>query len=392
MSRPFCLRSMDYLYLDHSATTPLAPEVLHRMLAAQADFWANPASLHEPGQRSRRALDEIRRSIGKLLGAEMDRRGADRVVLTSGGTEANNLAIRGLAGSPPGRIILSSIEHPSISALATSLARAGFDVVGLPVNAHGVCDVEQFESLLADDTQLVSVMLVNNETGVIQPVAALAARCRARGILMHTDAVQAVGKLPVDFAALGTASLTVSAHKLHGPVGVGALLVRGDVALKPQLFGGTQQGSLRPGTESVPLATGLLAALQHCLVNITERIDQLRLVRDQFEAQLNECGKVVINGQSSPRAPHITNVAFAGLDRQMLQLRLDRLGVACSTGSACASGSSEPSPVLLAMGCSREIVESSLRFSFGATTTAAEAAEAARRIASAVAHLTEEKG
>ena len=224
-------------------------------------------------------------------------------------------------------------------------------------------------------------MLANNETGVVQPVAAAAAICAARGIPLHTDATQAAGKMVVDFARSGAAAMTVSAHKFHGPVGIGALLVRGDVALRPVTFGGFQQVGLRPGSEPVPLVAGMLAALEFWHGEQETLAAHLAALRDEFEATL-QAGwpDLVINGGAALRLANTSNVAFPGLDRQALVMALDLAGVCCSTGSACASGSSEPSPALLAMGCPRAVFESSLRFSLGATTTAAEMAEAARRI------------
>jgi cysteine desulfurase len=231
------------------------------------------------------------------------------------------------------------------------------------------------------ETRLVALILGQNETGVIQPVARLSAICAAHGVFLHTDAAQVVGKLAVDFRALGATTMTVAAHKFHGPLGIGALLVRHGVPLRPQLFGGTQQGGLRPGTESVALAVGMCRALELSHEQQRDRAARMRQLRDRLEAQiLGGWPSAVVLGAGSERLPHTSHIAFAGLERQALFMALDQAGVACSTGSACASGSSEPSPVLLAMGCEPAVVASALRFSLGATTTAAEIEEAARRI------------
>jgi cysteine desulfurase len=298
---------------------------------------------------------------------------ADRVIFTSGGTESNNMALRGITrprGESAGHIVISPIEHPSIALLAEQLARTGWQVDRLPVDNQGRTLVDGLDDLLREDTRLVSVMLGNNETGVLQPVAELASRCRELGIPLHTDAVQCVGKIPVDFRALGVAALTLTAHKFHGPLGIGALVVRHDVAVEPWLVGGFQQASLRPGTESVALAVGMAKALELCSDSAASQTTHLRQLRDQLEqGVMAHIPEARIIGQQADRLPHTSNIAFAGFDRQALSLALDMAGVACSTGSACASGSSEPSPVLVAMGCDASTVGGSLRFSVGRFTT-----------------------
>jgi cysteine desulfurase len=231
-------------------------------------------------------------------------------------------------------------------------------------------------------------MLANNETGVIQPVAELAALCRTADVLIHTDAVQAVGKIPVNFHALGVDAMTVAPHKFHGPVGIGALVLRHGMKLDPQLFGGFQQAGLRPGTENVVLAVGFHRALERWRAEAADREYRMRAIGAQLEHELLDAvPNAVIAGRGANRLPHTLNVAFPGVNRQALAMALDLAGVACSTGSACASGSSEPSPVLLAMGLSREVIEASIRLSWGAGTTVAEAAEACRRILKCVNHL-----
>jgi cysteine desulfurase len=376
------------IYLDHNATTPVRPEVVEAMRECYAAPYLNPASQHEFGRRARRVLEAAREKVGELVGANMPGQVADRVVFTSGGTEANNLALLGLAGegrfSGPGNsnhLIISAIEHPSITAVADHLTAHGFVVERLGVDRRGVIRAADLPALLQPETRLVAAMLANNETGVIQPVAELAAICAERRVPLHTDAAQAVGKLPVNFRELGTATMSFAAHKFHGPLGIGALVVRHDVELAPQLFGGFQQAGVRPGTESVALAVGMLRALELWQVERDERVARLTNLRNGFERAIRALWPpAVVIGAETERLPNTSNIAFVGLDRQALFIALDQAGVASSTGSACASGSSEPSPTHLAMGLESAVLGSALRFSFGAGTTAAEVDEAARRI------------
>lgn len=387
---------MQPIYLDFNSTAPLLPKVAAGMAKADAAGYANPASQHALGRRAHSILEVTREKIAGLLGADLTDRAADRLIFTSGGTEANNLALLGLthaASSRPGRIIVSTIEHPSISATADHLAKLGWQVDWLKVNQDGVVQLDHLDELLTAPSplgppRLVSVMLANNETGVIQPIAEIVRRCREQNppVPVHTDAVQAVGKIPVHFRELGVSAMTVAPHKFGGPRGIGALLVRHDVGVAPLLHGATQQLGLRPGTESVSLALGFLVALNIWHADRDQRAAHMATLRDRFEAALRSAyPKCVINGAAAPRLPHTSNIAFVGYDRQALFMALDIAGVCCSTGSACASGSSEPSPTLLAMNLPKEIVNSSLRFSLGTTTTPDEIDEAVRRISSLVA-------
>jgi cysteine desulfurase len=386
---------MSVVYFDHNATTPLLPEVARAMAECQAECFANPASQHQLGRRSRQALEQAREATGEILGAQMSGRQADRVIFTSGGTEANNLALLGFAGveTTPGDAIISAIEHPSVSAPAEELERRGWTVHRLGVTPDGVVDVAALDALLSKKTRFVSVMLANNETGVLQPVAEIATRCAALGVPVHTDAAQAIGKVPVDFRALGVAAMTVAAHKFHGPLGVGALIVRDEAQLAPQLYGGAQQAGMRPGTEATALAVGLHAALAAWLREARQRNERMQTQRDRLEASLaaHFAGGVAIHGQRAPRLPSTSNVALLGLDRQALLMALDLAGVACSTGSACASGSSEPSRVLAAMGCSGPALLGALRFSLGATTTSDDVDAAIERIVSVGHRLLERR-
>ena len=372
----------DAIYLDHNATTPILPEVVEAMRACWSEPFLNPSSQHDFGRAARRALEDARDRIAELLGAETAGTHADRVLFTSGGTEANNLAIRGLAATGnPGHIIISVVEHPSITALADEMANRGWQVDRLGVDPRGVIRTDALADLLRPETRVVAAMLGQNETGVLQPVAELASICAEHGVPLHTDAAQVAGKLPINFRALGAATMTVAAHKFHGPLGIGALVARHGIELQPQLFGGFQQAGLRPGTESVALAAGMCRALELWHAERDERAAHMRNLRDRFErAILPGWPAAVVIGRDANRLPHTSHIAFVGLDRQALFMALDQAGVACSTGSACASGSSEPSPALVAMGLESAIVAGALRFSLGATTTVREIDEAARRI------------
>ena len=370
---------MQQIYLDNNATTPILPAVAEAIAEAHAEGYVNPASQHQSGQRARRVLEEAREEITAILGGNTSGMQADRLVFTSGGTESNNLALRGFSRQDA-NIVVSAIEHPSIASVAEQLAREGRDVRTLPVSQRGVVQVDPLHDMLDERTLLVSVMLGNNETGVLQPIAEIASICKAKGVLMHTDAVQAVGKIPVDFNALGVSCLSFSAHKFHGPKGIGGLLLRHDATPEPLLFGGFQQSGIRPGTEPIVLVLGMLAALRIWKQEADERANRMQLLRDRLEQLVSAAGNIVINGADAQRLPHTTNISFVGLDRQAVLLALDMAGVACSTGSACASGSSEPSAVLLKMGLAEKVVEGSIRISLGAATTADDVDEAARRI------------
>jgi cysteine desulfurase len=370
------------IYLDNNATTPLAPAAAEAMIRAAQDCWGNPSSQHAFGRRARQVLEDAREAIGGLLGANLGGFPPDRVIFTSGGTEANNLALFGLIDQGPAHLIVSGIEHPSVTAAAEALASRGSCTLDkLPVAANGEIVVDELRPRLRPDTRLIAVMLANNETGVLQPVERVSQIAAEAGVPVHTDAVQPAGKLPVHFRRLGVASMTVSAHKFHGPTGIGVLVVRAGVELKPTLFGGHQQEGLRPGTEPAVLAAGMRAALEAWHREADERLRRMQALRDEFESLLlTEFPELVVHGRQADRLPHTSHVGFPGIDGPALGIALDLAGVACSTGSACASGSSQPSPILLAMGAGEGLARASLRFSFGAQSTAEETHEAARRI------------
>lgn len=376
---------MDAIYLDHNATTPIRPEVEEAMARAHRDGYANPASQHQLGQKARRLLDDARERIATLLGGRLGGAQGDRLIFTSGGTEANNLALIGMArarsAGAPGHLIISAIEHASLIEPAEWLLEQGWRLDSLGVTEEGVIRADRLAERLTPETAVVSTMLANHDTGTIQPVESLAATCRERGVPLHTDAVQAVGKIAVHFGRLGVAAMSVGAHKFGGPVGIGALMLRHDVAIEPLVHGGAQQGGLRPGTESVSMAVGMATALELWQAEQEMQRERITRLRERFESALRgEIEGVLVNGAEAPRLPNTSNAAFPGIDAQILLLALDMAGVACSVGSACSSGSTELSPTLRAMGLPKERVASSLRFSLGATTSEAELDEAVRRI------------
>lgn len=363
------------IYLDHNATTPTLPAVADAVRACQQTVFGNASSQHSAGRAARRVLRDANDRIAALLGASTTGMESDRLILTSGGTESNNLALLAAVGlareSRPGvtpHVVISAIEHPSIAATAELLEQQGVEVDRASANSNGVVSVDAVQALLKPQTCLVSVMLANNETGVVQPVSQIAAVCRQQDIALHTDATQAVGKISVDFAALGATMMTFTAHKFHGPAGIGGLLVRAGYGPLSLLAG--QAGLERPGTPAVALAVGMQVALDAWHDEKHDRLARMTALRNRLETQVCEAvpGTVVV-GEGVERLPHTSNLAFVGFDRQALAIALDRAGIACSTGSACASGSSEPSPTLLAMGLSEPIVRGSLRLSLGALTT-----------------------
>lgn len=400
------------IYLDHNATTPPLPEVVDAVARWQRDAYANPGSRHAPGRRARQVLEHARESVASLLGAF-----PDEVVFTSGGTESNNAALLGFCQGTPGAIVITPGEHPAVLETCRALVPRGFTLWELPLDregrlrttgegptpvdpvATGGCR-ESAAAMLTDAgagatpwrlppaTRVVAVLLAHNETGVVQEVGPLAGACLEQRVPLHLDALQAVGKIPVDFHALRAATLAVGAHKLGGPRGVGALLVRRGVRLAPTHFGGHQEEGRRPGTEPVPLIAGLALALEISVHEQERTRLRLEQLRDLFEAGLRErAGPVVLNGSREQRLPNTLNLAFPGVDGEALLVALDLAGVACSLGSACASGSAEPAPVLVAMGIPREWLLSSIRFSLGRDTTEGDIRSAIEIVARTVQTL-----
>ncbi|HYE64070.1 MAG TPA: cysteine desulfurase family protein [Pyrinomonadaceae bacterium] len=358
------------VYLDHSATTPVDARVVEAMLPYLTERFGNASSVHFFGQEARAAVDRARRDVAALVGAR-----PNEIVFLSGGTEANNLAVRGLceAAASHGRhIITSVIEHPSVRGICEFLENRGWEITRLPVDEGGIIRVEDVRASIRPETVLITVMLANNEIGTIQPVAeigALVREVRARGrrnLWLHTDAVQAAGRMPVDVEALGCDLLSLSAHKLYAPKGVGALFVRRGVRLVTQTVGGHQERERRAGTESVAGIVAFGAAAKLALQEMDARAAHVRDLRDQFEAGVTErVEEIVFNGDRQRRLPHLSNISFRFIEGEGLLINLDLQGIAVSTGSACSSGSLEPSPVIRALGRNDELARGSIRFSFG---------------------------
>jgi cysteine desulfurase len=369
------------IYLDHNATASLDPEVLDAMRPFFLTA-GNAESRHSFGRSARRAWELSKDAVARVLDAD-----PAEVIFTSGGTEANNLAIFGLAGAEtsPGHLVSSPIEHPAIIEPVARLEAAGFVVDRVAVDHDGLADVESMGALLRVETRFATLMLANNETGAIQPVRELVAIAAERSVPVHTDAVQAVGRIPVRFHELGVTTLAASAHKFHGPIGIGVLLVKNGVRLGSRLFGGGQQQGRRPGTAAVPLAVGLAAALEKWHREAEMRAARWIRLRNRLESGLVAAlghEWVVHNGpgEEEARLPQTLNLGFSGLDGDALLMQLDLAGVAVSLGSACASGSTRPSPTLLAMRVPEDRLRSSVRFSLGAATTESEIEEAILRV------------
>ncbi len=360
------------IYLDYNATSPLPGEVVDTMARLLRDEFGNPSSVHAYGQRAKAVLDDAREDVAALLHAA-----PSDVVFTSGGTESDNLAIRGAAEAlePAGRrhLLASAIEHEAVLMTLKALERRGWSPELLPVGPSGVLDPDTLRAALRPDTALVSIMHANNEIGTIQPIAELAAIARAQGVLVHTDAVQSAGKIPVDVGALGVNLLSISAHKFGGPKGAGALWIRRGVRLTPFVTGGRQERNRRAGTENVPGLAGLGAAARLARAKLADESTRLAALRDRLEhGILATVPETTVNGDPHRRVPNTSNISFSGVEAESLLIALDLDGIAVSTGSACSSGSLEPSHVLLAMGLPRARTRNALRFSLGRETTAAE--------------------
>jgi len=349
------------VYLDSNATTQLDPAVLNVLEETLRDVFGNPSSIHKEGQTARRRIEEARESVAALIGAT-----AREIVFTSGGTECNNAAIFGAARH---HIVTTTIEHPSVLEPIEELARRGHEVTIVPPLRSGVVPAEAVIAALRPETRFVAMMLANNETGVVQPVADVARVCRERGIHLHCDAVQAAGKIDVDVSALGVDTLSLSAHKLHAPKGIGAMYVRGGLALERYLFGGAQERRRRAGTENVPLAVAFGVAAE--LARDAAPRARIAALRDRFEAAIAPLG-AAINGAGAERLPNTSSVTFADADGEGIVIGLDLAGVAVSTGAACSSGRIEPSHVLTAMGLTSDEARATVRVSLSRFTTEEE--------------------
>lgn len=365
---------MRRVYLDNSATTRVDDEVIAAMLPYFTSDYGNASSTHQWGQRARQAVEEARGVVARAFNAE-----AAEITFVSGGTESDNLAIKGIAqaqGERGKHIITSQIEHPAVLATCAQLEKCGFRVTYLPVYEEGIVRVSDVREAITDETILISVMQANNEIGTLQPVRELGALVRERreqgqrNIFLHTDAVQALGKIPIDVRELGVDLLSFTAHKLHGPKGAGGLYIRRGVRIASQMHGGHHERDRRAGTESVPLIAGLAKAVELATEHLAERSERMRQLRDYLESELlTGVPGVTRNGDAAKRLPHIANLNFDHVEGEGLQISLDLKGIAVSTGSACSSGSLEPSHVLVAIGLNQEEGHGSIRFSLSKDTT-----------------------
>jgi cysteine desulfurase len=379
---------MSEIYFDNAATTPMRPEVVQAMAPFFTEVCGNPSSLHMSGQRARRAMEEARQTVAAALGAH-----SKEIFFTSGGTESNNLAIRGVAQSMRDRgrhIITSAIEHHAVLNVCQALEKDGFDVTYLPVDRFGVLDLDALRDNIRSDTVLVSIMLANNEVGTIQPLSQVADMTRAKGILLHTDACQAVGKMVVNVDNLGVDLLSLAGHKFYGPKGQGALYLRKGTEIMPLIQGGHQERLLRPGTENVPGIVGLATAIRLATEDLPAESARVGGLRDRLEQSIGaRVSDVSFNGQRDLRVPNIANISFVSVEGESLLLALDMRGISVSTGSACNAGSTEPSHVLRAMGLDRDLAQGSLRFSLGRQNTKAEVDAVIEAISGVVTQLRE---
>ena len=360
-----------YVYADNAATTAMSETALEAMLPCLREEYANPSSLHTPGQRAAEKLTEAREIFARHLGAS-----PAEITFTSGGSESDNQALRSgaMLGLRKGKkhIISTKFEHHAVLHTLQALEKEGFEVTLLDIPSDGVVTAEQVRAAIRPDTALVSVMFANNEIGTIQPIAEIAAVCREAGVLFHTDAVQAAGHLPIDVKELGVDMLSLSAHKFHGPKGVGVLYARRGVALTNVIYGGAQERGRRAGTENVPGIVGAAAAFEEACAHMEENAQKMAALRDRLIRDLTAIPHTVLNGDAERRLPGNVNVCFEGIEGESLLLMLDAKGIAASSGSACTSGSLDPSHVLLALGRPHEVAHGSLRLSLSHYNTDAD--------------------
>jgi cysteine desulfurase len=374
------------IYLDNNSTTPVLPEVLEAMLPCFAESFGNPSSIHSCGRRALAHMKEARQQVAALLGCQ-----PTEIVFTSGGTEGDNLALKGMM-NPGDHLIVSSIEHSAILAACTWLEKQGCLVTRVGVNRNGQVEPDSIRAALKPNTRLISVMMANNETGVLQPVEEIGRIAAEADVWFHTDAVQAAGKIPISVDNIGCDLLTISAHKFHGPQGIGALYVRAGTPLRPQLHGGHQEKRRRPGTENVPGIAGLARASRLAQAGLTDgSIERIAALRDRLEDALtSSIPDTRINGRGAPRVANTTNILFESVGGDALVLALDQLDIAVSRGSACSAGAADPSSVLMAMGLNGQQSRSSIRFSLGKQNTAEEIETAIGAVPGAVARLREQ--
>ncbi len=373
---------MEHVYFDHNATTPLDDKVLEAMLPYLRGRYGNASSRHELGTLSRKAVDLARQQVAALVNVQ-----PSQVIFVSGGTEANNLFVKGAASYlKPAQVAVSAIEHPCVAKPAQDLARQGWKLRKLAVTREGQINLADVDEALKEPTGIVSVMLANNETGVIQEVAAVAERARRARAWMHTDAVQALGKIPVDFAALNVHAMTVSAHKLYGPKGAGALVMDKRLQLRPIIHGGGHEQGLRSGTENVPAIVGFGAACGLAADRMAELGPRLEKLRARLEQGLHELGAVIF-GERAPRVPNTSYFAFKGIVGETLVIELDKAGYAVAPGAACSSANPEPSATLIAMGVEPELARGAVRFSLGAGNSMPQIEEFLKALKSVVTRL-----
>ncbi len=350
------------IYLDNAASTQIHEDVLNSMLPYLKEQYGNPSSMHRYGRLAHKAIEKARKQIASLINAE-----PSEILLTSGGTESNNTALRGIVmKNTSGQIITSSIEHDAILEPCKKLAQNGFDVDYLPVNSFGMVKCSDLQNHISEKTNLVSIMFGNNEVGTIQPISEIAKICNDHKVPFHTDAIQAVGKIPIDVKELGIDLLSISSHKLYGPKGIGALYIKNGIDVDPLILGGGQERGLRSGTENVASIVGFGKACEIAKNNLNENISQMRKLRDILvEKVLNEIPEVILNGHSQSRLPNNAHFTFLGVNGEDLIIKLDEYGIAASTGSACSVNTQKASHVLQAMGFSHEQITGSLRLTIG---------------------------
>ncbi len=375
----------NFFYFDYNATTPMALPVFQAMELFLKEYYGNPSSLHQGAREPRRALREARRQLAGLLGTPDE----NTLIFTSGGTESNNAALRSaLATSRKRRVITSQIEHSSVLRVVLQLEKEGYEVIRLAVGRQGQLDLDELREALTENTAVVSLMMANNETGVLFPVEEAGEIIKARGVLFHVDAVQAVGKFPINLKNSSIDYLSLSGHKFYGPKGIGALYIKPGVAYQSHVIGGSQEHGRRGGTENVPGAAGLGKACELVRQDLQEEIARLGQLRDRFESRiLAENTGAEIAGQKAVRLPNTSLMLFQGLDSEAFLYALDGEGLACSSGSACMSGASEPSHVLTAMGYPNDKALSAIRFSFGRFTRAEEIEQAVAIVGRTLARL-----
>jgi len=371
------------IYLDNAASTQIADSVLQEMMPYLKENYGNPSSIHRFGRLATKAIESARKRIAELIGAQ-----PDEILFTSGGTESNNTALFGVLGKNKGQLITSSIEHDAILEPCKRLQSQGHEVIYLPVDSFGIVDVEKLKSAITKQTALVSIMYANNEVGTIQPIKQIAQICKDNGVPFHTDAVQAVGKIPLDVKELGVDLMSISSHKINGPKGVGALYIRNGVQVDPLILGGGQEDGLRSGTENVANIVGFGKACQLAKENLQKNAEHLKGLRDALIQNISkEISHVTVNGHRESRLPNNAHFTFLGVNGEDLIIKLDEHGIAASTGSACSVKTQKASHVLAAMGFSHEQITGSLRLTVGLVNTMQEMEKTAQTLKQVVSEL-----